>query len=69
MTKVTWVTQAKLAKDLKVPSQYVSNWIIRGKIKSKYFPDFDKTLVNPESFTMKKLIKNKDGIWIVKTEK
>lgn len=63
MAKTTWVTIAKLAKDLKVNTQCISNWVKRDQIKSKYYPVFDRTLVNPKSLTIKNLEQNDKGIW------
>lgn len=69
--KEYWVLQQKLANDLSVDIQVVSNWVRRKKIASKYFDQFDRVMVNPETLTIKKLTLGNNGKWKVseKTKK
>jgi len=41
-----WTTQQALAKKLKQSRQVVQNWVQRGKIKTKYIPEWNNTLVD-----------------------
>jgi hypothetical protein len=50
---IKWVSQQKLADDLKISIQRVHNWTKRKKIETYYNNDLKMTLVNPDSVNIK----------------
>lgn len=53
-----WVTQKSLSKELKVSVQCVQNWVKRGNIKSQFFPQINKTLVNKKTLNVREYSKS-----------
>jgi antitoxin component of RelBE/YafQ-DinJ toxin-antitoxin module len=50
----TWITQQALADKLGCTIQKVHNWVQRGNIQTKHIPEFNITLVNESTLSVRK---------------